>query len=45
MPGRATILLKNKKAITEGITAVVNPDVCVDARYAYQCALSSNKVR
>ena len=27
--GRATILLKNKKAITEGITAVVNPDVCV----------------
>ena len=27
--GRATIFLKNKKAITEGITAVVNPDVCV----------------
>ncbi|MDL5502084.1 MAG: 4Fe-4S binding protein, partial [Candidatus Methanoperedens sp.] len=27
--GRATILLKNKKAITEGITAVVDPDVCV----------------
>jgi heterodisulfide reductase subunit A len=26
---RATILLKNKKAITEGITAVVDPDVCV----------------
>ncbi|KCZ71430.1 polyferredoxin, heterodixulfide reductase subunit A [Candidatus Methanoperedens nitroreducens] len=26
--GRATILLKNRKAITEGITAVVDPDVC-----------------
>ncbi|MCX9013288.1 MAG: CoB--CoM heterodisulfide reductase iron-sulfur subunit A family protein [Candidatus Methanoperedens sp.] len=26
---RATILLKNKKATTEGITAIVNPDVCV----------------
>lgn len=26
---RATILLKNQKAITEGITAEVDPDVCV----------------
>jgi heterodisulfide reductase subunit A len=27
--GRAAILLKNRKAVTEGITAVVNPDICV----------------